>query len=60
MVARFAGKISGRVMLTTGLLITGIGNVLFWAIAHANLGYLFFVIGMLVAGSGAGILAARV
>jgi EmrB/QacA subfamily drug resistance transporter len=54
--ARFAGKISGRLMLTTGLLTTGIGNVLFWAIAHANLGYLFFVIGMLVAGSGAGIL----
>jgi len=54
--ARFAGKVSGRVMLTTGLLITGIGNVLFWAIAHANLDYLFFVIGMLVAGSGAGIL----
>ena len=54
--ARFAWKISGRVMLTTGLLITATGNVLFWAIAHANLGYLFFVIGMLVAGSGAGIL----
>ena len=54
--ARFAGRTSGRVTLTTGLLITGIGNVLFWAIAHANLGYLFFVIGMLVAGSGAGIL----
>ena len=54
--ARLAGKMSGRVMLTTGLLITGIGNVLFWAIAHANLGYLFFAIGMLVTGSGAGIL----
>jgi hypothetical protein len=43
-------------MLTAGLLITALGNMLFWAIAHASLGYLSFVIGMLIAGSGAGIL----
>jgi EmrB/QacA subfamily drug resistance transporter len=54
--SRFAGKFSGRAMLTAGLLITGVGNFLFWAIAHAGSGYVSFVIGMLVAGSGAGIL----
>jgi EmrB/QacA subfamily drug resistance transporter len=54
--ARLGGRISGRTMLTAGLLITALGNMLFWAIAHASLGYLSFVIGMLIAGSGAGIL----
>lgn len=54
--ARLAGRTSGRTMLTAGLLITALGNMLFWVFAHANLGYLSFVIGMLVAGSGAGVL----
>jgi EmrB/QacA subfamily drug resistance transporter len=54
--SRFGGQGSGRMMLTLGLVITGIGNVLFWAIARGHLGYLYFVIGMLVAGSGAGVL----
>jgi EmrB/QacA subfamily drug resistance transporter len=54
--SRLAGRFSGRGMLATGLLVTALGNILFWAIARASLGYVSFVIGMLIAGSGAGVL----
>jgi predicted MFS family arabinose efflux permease len=43
-------------MLTTGLVVTFVGNMLFWVIARVNLGYTSFVISMLIAGAGAGVL----
>jgi EmrB/QacA subfamily drug resistance transporter len=49
-------RFSGRTLLTAGLAITVIGNLLFWAVAHAHLPYGAFIISMLVAGCGAGLL----
>ncbi len=51
-----ARRYSGRALLTLGLAITAAGDLLFWAIAHAQLSYSAFVVAMLVAGSGAGLL----
>lgn len=51
-----APRFSGRRLLTAGLAITVIGNVLFWEVAHSQLPYGDFIIGMLVAGCGAGLL----
>jgi EmrB/QacA subfamily drug resistance transporter len=53
---RLAARISGRGLLTAGLAITTVGNVLFWAVAHAQLRYGVFIFAMLVAGAGAGLL----
>jgi EmrB/QacA subfamily drug resistance transporter len=54
--AMLATRFSGRALLTAGLAITVAGNLLFWAVAHAQLPYSVFVAGMLVAGAGAGLL----
>lgn len=54
--SRLAGRFSGRVLLTLGLAITVAGNLLFWAVARAQLTYSAFVLAMLVAGCGAGLL----
>jgi EmrB/QacA subfamily drug resistance transporter len=51
-----ATRFSGRALLTAGLAITVAGNLLFWAVARAQLPYSVFVAGMLVAGAGAGLL----
>lgn len=51
-----ASHLSGQAILTLGFAVTLIGNLLFWLVARAELPYGFFVIGMLVAGSGAGLL----
>jgi EmrB/QacA subfamily drug resistance transporter len=51
-----ASRYSGRALLTAGLATTVLGNLLFWTIAHEQLRYGIFIIGMLIAGSGAGLL----
>lgn len=43
-------------MLSVGLLITFCGNILFWLVARADLPYSVFLVSMLVAGIGAGLL----
>jgi EmrB/QacA subfamily drug resistance transporter len=54
--SKLATRLSGRALLTTGLAITFLGNLLFWWIARGHLSYSVFVVGMLVAGTGAGVL----
>lgn len=54
--ARLARRLSGRTILTLGLASTVLGNLLFWAVACTQLTYGVFVIAMLVAGCGAGLL----
>jgi EmrB/QacA subfamily drug resistance transporter len=49
-------RYSGRTMLTSGLAVTCVGNLLFWTVARADLAYSVFVASMLVAGAGAGLL----
>jgi EmrB/QacA subfamily drug resistance transporter len=50
---------SGRLVLTFGLAITFLGNILFCLFAGNHLPYAIFVLGMLVSGAGAGILNAE-
>jgi hypothetical protein len=54
--ATLAGRYSGRSLLTAGLLITLAGNLLLSACAAVTLSYGVFLIGMIVAGTGAGLL----
>jgi EmrB/QacA subfamily drug resistance transporter len=54
--AKLASRYSGRATLTVGLAITLLGNLMFWFAARDNLPYTIFLVSMLVAGSGAGIL----
>jgi EmrB/QacA subfamily drug resistance transporter len=54
--AGLARRYSGRALLTVGLMTTVIGNLLLWALAQFSLPYPVFVLGMLVAGAGAGLL----
>ena len=54
--ARLARHYSGRTLLTVGLMTTVIGNLLLWALARFSLPYPAFLLGMLVAGAGAGLL----
>lgn len=54
--SRLASRFSGRTLLTVGLAITALGNLIFWAVADRHLGYGAFVVGMLIAGGGAGLL----
>ena len=51
-----ARTFSGRAMLSAGLAITAGGNFLFWVVAHNGFPYTTFVLSMLVAGTGAGLL----
>ena len=54
--AGLARRYSGRSLLTIGLMTTLIGNLLLWALARFFLPYPAFLLGMLVAGAGAGLL----
>jgi hypothetical protein len=54
--ARLASRYSGRTLLTAGLLVTLLGDLLLAACAASALSYGAFLIGMLVAGTGAGLL----
>jgi hypothetical protein len=54
--ARLAKHHSGRTLLTLGLATTFFGNLLLYAFAQLRMTYPIFVIGMLVAGVGAGLL----
>jgi EmrB/QacA subfamily drug resistance transporter len=53
---RLSARFSGRALLTAGLAIAIIGNLLFWRVARAQLSYDVFILSMLVAGAGAGLL----
>jgi MFS family permease len=53
---KLAGAYSGRALLVIGLCITQAGNLLFCLVARGGGGYPLFVVCMLVAGAGAGIL----
>jgi EmrB/QacA subfamily drug resistance transporter len=53
---QLATRYSGRALLATGLAITAAGNAAFWLVAHSRLPYGVFVVAMLVAGCGAGLL----
>jgi EmrB/QacA subfamily drug resistance transporter len=54
--AKLAAIYSGRALLTTGLAIAMVGNVLFSLAAYLHLPYYVFVACMIVAGCGAGLL----
>ncbi len=54
--AGLARHYSGRTLLTAGLMTTVIGNLRLWALARFSLPYSVFLLGMLVAGAGAGLL----
>ena len=54
--APLARRYSGRTLLTVGLVTAVIGDLLLWALAHLSLPYPAFLLGMLVAGSAAGLL----
>jgi EmrB/QacA subfamily drug resistance transporter len=54
--ARLASRYSGRTLLTSGLLVTLAGDTLLGVCAASALGYGAFLVGMLVAGTGAGLL----
>ena len=51
-----ATRYSGRTLLAAGLAITAAGNTAFWLVAKSHLPYSLFLVAMLVAGSGAGLL----
>jgi EmrB/QacA subfamily drug resistance transporter len=55
-VGRLGERYSGRTLLTVGLTITCLGNVLLSAAAWSGVSYALFLIPMLVAGCGAGLL----
>jgi len=54
--AGLAHRYSGRTLLTVGLVTAVVGDLLLWALAHFSLPYPAFMLGMLVAGAGAGLL----
>jgi EmrB/QacA subfamily drug resistance transporter len=54
--APLARRYSGRTLLAAGLMTAVIGDLLLWALAHFSLPYPAFQLGMLVAGSAAGLL----
>ena len=53
---RLATRYSGRTLLAAGLAITAAGNTAFWLVAESHLPYSLFLVAMLVAGCGAGLL----
>ena len=53
---QLAKSYSGRVLLTCGLMTTLLGNLLLYGFAHTGRSYPVFLIGMVVAGVGAGFL----
>jgi EmrB/QacA subfamily drug resistance transporter len=54
--AKLSSHQSGRILLTIGLAVTVAGDLLLWAVASTGLPYPAFVVSMLVAGTGAGLL----
>jgi EmrB/QacA subfamily drug resistance transporter len=54
--AGLATRYSGRTLLTLGLATTLLGDLLLYAFALTGMTYAVFIIGMLVAGAGAGLL----
>jgi hypothetical protein len=54
--SKVARDVSGRAILTAGLLITFAGDLLFWQMARTHQPYFAFALAMLVAGMGAGVL----
>jgi EmrB/QacA subfamily drug resistance transporter len=53
---RLATRFSGRSLLAAGLAISAVGNVAFWLVGRAHLSYAIFLLAMVVAGCGAGLL----
>jgi hypothetical protein len=53
---RLAARHSGRVLLSAGLALAALGDTAFWIVAGSHLPYGVFVIAMLIAGCGAGLL----
>jgi len=49
-----AARFSGRGLLTAGLAISAVGNLIFWALAGEDLAYPIFVVGMLPWARGCG------
>jgi EmrB/QacA subfamily drug resistance transporter len=56
MTNRLGQRYSGRTLLTAGLAVTVVGNAAFWLVAQAHLPYGVFLVAMLIAGCGAGLL----
>jgi EmrB/QacA subfamily drug resistance transporter len=54
--AGLATRYSGRTLLTVDLSTTVVGDLLLYAFAFAHVAYSVFILGMLVAGAGAGLL----
>lgn len=54
--ARFTTQSPTGTVLAVGLAVTTVGNGMFWWMAHAQFSYEAFVVAMLVAGAGAGLL----
>jgi EmrB/QacA subfamily drug resistance transporter len=53
---KLARVFSGRALLGAGLAIAAVGNVAFWLVAESHLSYGVFLVAMLIAGCGAGLL----
>jgi MFS family permease len=53
---QLALRYSGRFLLTVGLITAALGNVAFWFVAQSHQSYGAFLVAMLVAGCGAGLL----
>lgn len=53
---RLATRFSGRTLLVAGLAMTVAGNAAFWLVAESHLPYSLFLVAMLIAGCGAGLL----
>jgi EmrB/QacA subfamily drug resistance transporter len=54
--ARLGARFSGRALLTLGLAITTVGNLLLYVLSATHASYPVFAVGMLAAGIGAGLL----
>jgi EmrB/QacA subfamily drug resistance transporter len=53
---RLSARYSGRALLAAGLAITVVGDAAFWLVAQSHLPYGVFLVAMLIAGCGAGLL----
>ena len=53
---RLATRFSGRSLLAAGLAITVVGNAAFWLVGRSHLPYGVFLVAMMIAGCGAGLL----
>ena len=53
---RLATRFSGRSLLAAGLAITAVGNAAFWLVGRSHLPYGVFLVAMVIAGCGAGLL----